>query len=72
MNVKMITQYFIALSILVILGYDVFAYIQGGSEATVSSIIINEWSRDYPAFTFLMGFTMGHLFWPMSKNKRVT
>ena len=71
MKVKEITGWFIILIFLLIVGYDVYAYIAGGQEATISSLISQEWIYQYPAFTFAMGFVMGHLFWPMSKHKRV-
>ncbi len=67
---KKITKYFIPLAIIVILLYDTYAYLSAGQEATVSYIIIEEWSRDYPAFTFFMGFVMGHLFWGLYKERR--
>lgn len=62
---KKVTQYFLASAILAILAYDVYAYIQGGQDATISSLVIKDWSREYPAFTFAIGFIMGHLFWPL-------
>jgi len=71
MKVKEMTTYFIVLIFIVIIGYDIYAYIEGGQDATVSYIISQEWIYNYPAFTFGMGFVMGHLFWPMSKHKRV-
>ena len=69
MNFKKVTQYFILLLIVVIAVYDVVAYIWGGQIATISSVIIRDWSGEYPAFTFAMGFVMGHLFWPLKGGK---
>jgi hypothetical protein len=70
MTVKTITLLVIALFIIGLLGYDVYAYVVGGQDATVSNVII-ELSHDYPAGTFLVGFAMGHLFWQMKKPKEV-
>ena len=56
----------IAVFIVGILLYDVWAYLKAGAKGTVSYTIIMKWSRQYPAFTFMVGFAMGHLFWPMS------
>ena len=64
------TGYLILAVIIALLGYDVFAYIKGGTEATISSVII-DWSYDYPAFTFMMGFVNGHWFWGLARKKRV-
>lgn len=69
MKIREITQYAIALIILGIFAYDAWAFIQGGQDATISSVIITDWAYNYPAFTFLIGFIMGHLFWPLSKKK---
>ena len=66
MNVKKITMIFVPAVILAILGYDVFAYMNGGQQSTVSNVVI-EWSHQYPAMTFFIGFVMGHLFWQMRK-----
>ena len=63
------TVYFILLTILIIAGYDVYIMAVAGKPASVSATIIR-WSHEYPSFTFLMGFTFGHLFWRM-KDKDV-
>ena len=58
--------------VLAILGYDVIAIANGGTEASISSIIIT-WSYKMPFFTFCAGFfpgvLVGHLFWRMRTNK---
>lgn len=60
---------FIAAVIVMIAVVDVFLIVKGGTGASISFQII-EWSYKYPAFTFLMGFTMGHLFWKISEVKK--
>ena len=68
-NMRDKTKLFTALAIGAMLVYDVYAYMQGGQDATISSVVITDWSKNYPAFTFMVGFLMGHLFWPLKKEK---
>ena len=65
---KKYTALFILLIIVLIALYDTYAIVVGGTEASVSHMII-VWSYNYPAFTFLFGFAMGHLFWRMRDTK---
>ena len=65
-EVQGITGWFIIGFLLVIFVYDAWAIAKAGTKASISYKIIMEWSRKYPAFTFLVGFIMGHLFWPLS------
>ena len=65
---KKLTSLFIGLIIVMIAIYDVFAIMKGGTEESISYVIIL-WSYEYPAFTFCMGFTMGHLFWRVRNVK---
>ena len=66
-NWKQLTIIFIAVVFIAIAIWDVLAISQGGTEASISSTIIT-WTYKFPAFTFLMGFIMGHLFWRMKPN----
>lgn len=69
MNYKKITLFFI-IGILVAIGiYDVWVIKSAGTEASISWVII-EWSHKHPVFTFMIGFSMGHLFWRM-KNPNI-
>jgi len=69
-NWKKWTAIFIVSVIVSIAVYDGIAIANGGTEASVSHMLIT-WSYQYPAFTFLMGFAMGHLFWRM-RDTQVT
>jgi len=69
-NIKKMTSIVIIGIIALITIYDVYAWNVGGTEGTISWKIF-EWSHEYPAFTFLMGFVMGHLFWQMKGLKRL-
>jgi len=65
---KKYTVIFIICAVLAIAIYDVVAIQNGGIEASISHTFI-EWSYKMPAFTFLFGFVMGHLFWRMGDTK---
>lgn len=63
------TTIIVSISAFIILAiYDVVAIHYGGTEASISSLIIN-FSYKMPMFTFCCGFVMGHLFWRMKSNK---
>jgi hypothetical protein len=70
MKTKILTMIVISIFIVGILGYDVYALLIGGTDATVSNVIV-ELSYEYPAGTFAIGFVMGHLFWQLHKTKEV-
>lgn len=59
-----LTPIFIFATIAAIGIYDVYIIITQGKQEAISAYIIR-WSYEYPSFTFLFGFTMGHLFWRM-------
>jgi membrane protein insertase Oxa1/YidC/SpoIIIJ len=65
---KKITQIIMVVTTVLILIYDAIAYVKGGGEATISSIIIVT-SHENPLLPFLMGVLMGHFFWRLSPNK---
>lgn len=57
------------LASVVIIGLvDVFLFIKGGTEATISHIIL-VWSYNYPIFTFAFGVLCGHFFWRTRDTK---
>jgi len=66
---KFTAALFIAITIVIIAIVDVYLIMTGGTAASISHQII-VWSYEYPAFTFLMGFTMGHLFWKIKEVKK--
>lgn len=63
------TFWFIGITIVIILGYDAYVMLADGKEASVSQVLIDI-SYDYPVAVFLIGFTMGHLFWRMGGDRR--
>lgn len=60
---------FIIFLIVLIVIADVYLIVGGGVDESISKQII-DWSYDFPVFTFLVGFTMGHLFWKISDSKK--
>ena len=64
-----VTANVIILFIAGLLAYDAFVILKEGVEFSVSQKII-EWSYSFPVFTFLTGFTMGHLFWRLRDNSK--
>lgn len=64
-----ITKIFILVSLVIILLYDVYAVIKGGTEATISWIVAG-WAYDYPSLPFAVGFVCGHLFWQMKAKQK--
>lgn len=70
MNWRKYTVYFIGFMILSIAIYDVVAISQGGTEASISHVMI-EWSYKHPVFTFMFGFVSGHLFWRVRQTKKL-
>ena len=66
---KIYTAIFMGIIMGIIILYDVYAVLNGGIESSISFLLIG-WSYEYPSFTFLMGFTMGHLFWKIRAVKK--
>ena len=64
---KNITVKVLAVLLLALLVYDVVAIHIGGTEASISSVIIT-FAYKMPVFTFLAGVVCGHLFWRMRTN----
>lgn len=56
-----ITELLIIATILIWIGWDIYAYKRGGVEATESRVIYR-WARRYPGFVFAVGCLMGHFF----------
>lgn len=54
---------FITIILLLIAGYDVFALFIGGTDATISRILLHD-SAMVPAIPFGIGFLFGHVLWP--------
>lgn len=59
---KKLTGYFIVFGIIIIAIYDIYALIEGGESATISSIIFNN-SQVAPMIPLAFGVLIGHVFW---------
>ena len=69
-KLNMITKVVIGMVIATILIWDLYVIIEGGTGTTISNRLI-VWAYEYPAFSFAMGFVMGHLFWRMPATKEL-
>ena len=69
---KKVTFIVIPLLIVAILLFDVFAINEGGTEASISSILIT-YAYKMPFLVYCIGLfngiLVGHLFWRMKSNK---
>ena len=65
---KKTTYLFIGIFIAIAIIYDIYAIYVGGTEASISSIIIT-WSYKFPLIPFSFGVLCGHFFWRMKSNK---
>lgn len=71
MDIKNITKIFIVVSIVVIILFDMYVFMDGGTKATISWTMFT-WAHSYPIFPFSMGVIMGHLFWQMDARKKLS
>lgn len=62
MTPKQITVTVIVATTAIIIGYDCYAVLVGGIDATVSEIIWTN-AKEYPIIAFGAGLLCGHLFW---------
>src|SRR3989344_5943820 len=58
-----VTTWFIPIVTILIIGWDVYAFFIGGSEATISRII-QGWANQYQIIPYSVGVLASHLFWP--------
>ena len=70
MKAKQITPYFIIVVLLIVLGYDFWAYNNGSTEGTISWYIYDR-SHEYPLIPFATGVLCGHFFWNLKKKRMV-
>jgi hypothetical protein len=63
MNWRAITRVLLPILALLVIAYDVVAYLRGGVQATISRVVLG-WSAAAPLLPFGVGVLCGHLFWP--------
>ena len=56
------TKVGIPIVVLLVLLYDVIAYMRGSVDATISRVVLG-WARSNPLIPFSVGVLCGHLFW---------
>ena len=67
---KKITSIFIAVGIVVAIAYDVIVINMSGPDNSISQVVI-DWAYEFPIFSFMAGGLCGHLFWQMSKSRKI-
>lgn len=65
---QVVTAWVIFASVVLLLSYDVYAYLHGGVAATISWVMYDQ-SKQYPIISFAMGLLCGHLFGQMTVKK---
>lgn len=65
---KKLTGLVIVAVVVGLAAYDMWAFMKGGTEVTVSHTIFM-WSYKFPPFTFAFGFLCGHFFWRIRDTK---
>ena len=69
-KIKKLTKLFVSLGIVAIAVFDVYVIAKGGTEASISHLLIT-WSYKYPIFPFSSGVVVGHLFWRVRDTKEI-
>ena len=59
---RKITAIIMFISVLILGGWDLYAYVVGGSRATIS-VIITDISKDFLIIPVMFGVLIGHWFW---------
>jgi len=67
MTLRQWTILFIVIATVGLIGWDIFAYVKGGGEATISSVILDT-SKNFPPLPFAFGVLCGHLFWAQKEK----
>jgi hypothetical protein len=58
----------IALTVFLLIVWDIYAILIGGKESSISSVMV-VYSYDYPIIPFLFGVLCGHFFWRLRANR---
>lgn len=65
MDIQQITIYVIIVSVIGLLLYDLYAYMKGGTKATISYVIVKS-AYSMPLIAFFWGLLTGHFFWRLN------
>ena len=68
--IKKVTAIFIFAVVVVGVLFDVYVFIRGGTEATISWMIF-EAAHKYPMIPFAVGILCGHFFWQMKPHLKL-
>ena len=67
-RLRLVTKIVVIASAVAWIAWDVFAYLRGGNESTISRVVL-EASKDWPIIPLLAGIVVGHLFFPQTPTK---
>ena len=67
MNTRKITGILILITAIIWIVWDIYAYVFGGGNATIS-VVLTDFSFYSPALPFIMGGLMGHWFFPAKRS----
>lgn len=70
MKIQEITKILIIATTFFVVGYDVFAYVFSGYDATVSKVMLSAIDNN-PEIAFFAGVVCGHIFWAQTIEKRI-
>ncbi len=68
MNIRKLTASVVMLTIVVLALYDVYAFTEGGTEGTISHLLMT-WGYNYPMVPFVGGVLVGHFWWRIREVK---
>ena len=68
MSTRALTGIVIAVSVAVLIIYDIWAVVTAGNEATISVVIL-DLSHKYPIIPFAVGVICGHWFFRINRNE---
>lgn len=69
MSVRKLTGAVVMATVVILSLYDVYAYIEGGTEGTISHLILS-WSYSHPMVPFIGGLLSGHFWWRIRENPK--
>ncbi len=69
MSPRNVTAMLVISLILLLVLFDFVIYARGGSEATISRVILR-WAIGWPFVPFMAGLLCGHLFWSQDLTQR--
>lgn len=67
-DIRKMTGVIVMATIVILSLYDVYAYTEGGTEGTISHVLMT-WGYNYPMIPFAAGVLVGHFWWRIRNVK---